>query len=147
MEEGRGVNDILYANNHYWIVTRSGWYYVLDDKFEKTMEPVQFKSDQTYKLTSYGLMMRTTPNPYDDNDDDEGDEDKFELYDENGEVVLYLPGNIYIDTDVYGFIVGNKQVGWANLNTKESMLLSFPEGDVDVITYDQLDYDGYGIYQ
>ena len=60
---------------------------------------------------------------------------------------MYLPGNIYIDTDVYGFIVGNNQVGWANLNTKESMLLSFPEGDVDVITYDQLDYDGYGIYQ
>nr|WP_296156626.1 zinc ribbon domain-containing protein [uncultured Blautia sp.] len=147
VEEGRGVNDILYANDHYWIVTRSGWYYVLDDKFEKTMEPVQFKSDQTYKLTPYGLMMRTDPNPYDDNDDDEGDEDKFELYDENGEVVLYLPGNIYIDRDVYGFIVGNNQVGWANLNTKESMLLSLPEGDVDVITYDQLDYDGYGIYQ
>ena len=147
VEEGRGVNDILYANNHYWIVTRSGWYYVLDDNFEKTMEPVQFKSDQKYKLTSYGLMMLTDPNPYDDNDDDEGDEDKFELYDENGEVVLYLPGNIYIDRDVYGFIVGNDQVGWANLNTKESMLLSFPEGEVDVITYDKLDYGGYGIYE
>ena len=148
VEEGRGVNDILYANNHYWIVTRSGWYYVLDDNFEKTMEPVQFKADQTYKLTSYGLMMRTDPYLSDDDDEDtECDEEKFELYDENGEVVLYLPGNIYIDTDVYGFIVGNNQVGWANLNTKESMLLSFPEGDVDVITYDQLDYDGYGIYQ
>ena len=149
VEAGRGVADILYANDHYWIVTRSGWYYVLDDNFERTMEPVKFKSDQTYELTAYGLMIQTDPNPYDDNDDDEGDEEKFELYDEKGEVVLYLPGTInmgsevggkYYKGDIYGYIVGNSRTGWANLNTKESMLLSFPEGEVDIITYDYLNY-------
>ncbi len=129
LEAGRGVADIFYANNYYWIVTRSGWYYVLDDNFKQILEPVEFGEDQTYKLTGYGLMIQTTP------DSDSDEEQKFELYNEKGEVVLYLPGDLDLDQDAHGFIFGNKKVGWANLNTKESMLLSMPDGDIDTIEF------------
>lgn len=60
LEDGRGVRSILYKNNQYWIVTTSGWYYILDDEFNEVLKPVEINSAIDYRLTKYGLLVEVT---------------------------------------------------------------------------------------
>ena len=120
LNAGRGVKNILYADGYYWIVSNSGWYYVLDDDFKQILEPVKFDDDIRYSLTGYGLMVESVIK----NDEFYSGETKFTLYDEKGNAAIELQGEINLDGNTYGFIFGNEKVGWVNLNTKEMMLIT-----------------------
>ena len=126
LEDGRGVQGILYTNNQYWIVTNSGWYYILDDNFTEVLKPVELPTDMTFHLTQYGLLIETWKE-----NEDEGRQQVVYLYNEKGEVVLEM-SNVTIKTDLHGFILGNEKTGWTNLHTKKLMLVSIPEGGVSL---------------
>ncbi len=131
LEDGKGVQDIHYANKHYWIVSNTNWYYVLDDKFKQVLDPVKFEETEDFMLTDYGLLIRT----FDDGDSDTN-ESKTELYDENGNVILELPKTVNFPKNADDFIIGDKKTGWANMNTKEVMLISKPESKYKELVFD-----------
>ena len=131
LEDGKGVKAIHYANKHYWIVSNTNWYYVLDDKFKQVLEPVKFKETEDFMLTDYGLLIRT----FDDGDSDTN-ESKTELYDEKGNVILKLPKTVDFPENADDFIIGDEKTGWANMNTKEVMLISEPESKYKELIFD-----------
>lgn len=130
LDAGRGVENILYANDYYWIVSKTGWYYVLDNKFNQILEPVKFEENDNYLLTEYGLLIQSeTINA------DGKRESEFTLYDENGKIIMELPLQINLRRNISEFIAGNEKVGWVNLNTKEMMLLSVPDEKLTVLSF------------
>ena len=130
LDTGRGVKDILYANDYYWIVSNTGWYYVLDKKFNQVLEPIQFKENDDYVLTQYGLIIAS------ETKNSNGSRDfKFTLYNEKGNATIELPGQINLHRDISGFIAGNEKIGWVNLNTKEVMLVSSPNKKISTIEF------------
>ena len=155
VDAGRGVKDIIYENGNYWIVTNSGWYYVLNDSFEQTLEPVKFEETESYLLTGYGLLIAKNKDysldtvTYDDfmesymnsfmpdETEEETNDERFALYDATGEVVLEVPGSVSIynnqSDDLDHFIFGDAWVGWVNLKTRESMILDLPDEEVKTL--------------
>lgn len=131
LEDGKGVKAIHYANKHYWIVSNTNWYYVLDDKFKQVLEPVKFKETEDFMLTDYGLLIRTS-----DDGDSDTNESKTELYDEKGNVILKLPKTVDFPENADDFIIGDEKTGWANMNTKEVMLISEPESKYKELIFD-----------
>ena len=124
LEDGRGVKSILYTNGQYWIVTNSNWYYILDDKFNEVLKPVEINNADDYLLTQYGLLLEIS-----ETDEAGKSQQNAYLYDEKGEAVLKMTG-VDIDNDLHGFTLGNKKAGWTNLQTKQFMLVSIPKGGV-----------------
>ena len=124
LEDGRGVKSILYTNGQYWIVTNSNWYYILDDKFNEVLKPVEINNADDYRLTQYGLLLEIF-----ETDESGKSQQNAYLYDEKGEAVLKMTG-VDIDNDLHGFTLGNKKAGWTNLQTKQFMLVSIPKGGV-----------------
>lgn len=136
LDEGRGVADIVYAEQtkEYWVVTRSGYYYVMDEKFKKIMDPVKLAQDDngnlSYRLTKYGLLQKV-----EERDDDGYGTYKTALYDDSGNVAVEISG-IYVSSDsVYKYVIGSEQTGWMNLNTKDQMIMEIPEGDVKILEF------------
>ena len=149
------MKDIIYENGNYWIVTNSGWYYVLNDSFEQTLEPVKFEETESYLLTGYGLLIAKNKDysldtvTYDDfmesymnsfmpdETEEETNDERFALYDATGEVVLEVPGSVSIynnqSDDLDHFIFGDAWVGWVNLKTRESMILDLPDEEVKTL--------------
>lgn len=126
LEQGEGVYDIKYINGKYWVITNGGYYYTMDDDFNMISEPIRFGEDEIYscQLTGYGLFKT---------DQDEQGESITNQYDEKGNVVWTIPG--YVPDGVQGFLYGNKEAGWYNLETdpRELLLLTIPEDGVKVL--------------
>ena len=106
-------------------MTNSNWYYILDDKFNEVLKPVEINNADDYLLTQYGLLVE------DYEQDESGQPQKtVYLYNEKGETSLKMTG-VDIDSDLQGFIFGNEKTGWMNLQTKQFMLISIPKGGVE----------------
>ena len=130
LDAGRGVRNILYANDYYWVVSNTGWYYVLDKKFNQVLEPIQFEENDNYVLTEYGLIISSITT-----NSDGSRKSTFTLYNEKGEPTIELPGQVNLRRDIFGFIAGNEKTGWVNLNTKEIMLVSSPKKKISTIEF------------
>ena len=126
LADGQGVNSMYYAeeSDRYWILSKSGYYYVLDGSLERIREPMKLDG-AFWAFTPYGAVLT------------EGGECK--LYDEEGNCLYAFPGNT-----LWGFIGGKVKSTWweldldsrqhdmsYNLNTKEQMFLTFPGTDGD----------------
>ena len=132
LDNGRGVENIQYANGEYWVVTNSGWYYVLDDKFSQVLAPVKMPVNSNYCILEEGLFIENATK--DDEEDIESDySGSCSLYNDKGEVALEIK-DVHVN-DLNGYICGNEHVGWTNLRTGEEMYLSL----TDKITIQQLD--------
>ena len=105
-------------------MTNSNWYYILDDKFNEVLKPVEINNADDYRLTQYGLLLEIS-----ETDESGKSQQNAYLYDEKGEAVLKMTG-VDIDNDLHGFTLGNKKAGWTNLQTKQFMLVSIPKGGV-----------------
>ena len=128
LTEGLGVRDILSCDGKYWIVTESGWYYVLDDKFQKIAEPVEIPEEADYELTKYGLLAAGYA------EDEEGSGYGYTyLYDESGTMTALSEKSKNIN--VQGFLLDGGKSGCINLNTKKVVLLSTPEKPVSLTLY------------
>lgn len=127
LQEGRGVMSAIYADGEYWVVTNSGWYYVLDDKWNQILKPVELNIDGKYQLTNYGLLVEGV-----ETKEDGATQQVVLLYDDKGEVVQKI-NNINIFTELKGFILGNEKSGWINLATREYLLLTIPEDGVSLM--------------
>lgn len=52
-QPGASINSILYGNGRYIIQTKNGWFYALNDNFERVMEPMQYGSYLWYCAEGY----------------------------------------------------------------------------------------------
>lgn len=125
VDNGRGVENIRYANGEYWIVTNSGWYYVLDDKFSQVLKPTKIPLNNDYRILETGLFIENaTENTV------EGLRPEYagscSLYNDKGEVALNIK-DVYV-SDLNNYICGNERAGWTNLRTGEQMVLNLEDG-------------------
>jgi len=122
LSAGHGVEELYYNEDldSYWIVTWSGYFYILDKNMQKTFEPIQIGQDVEYEFSQYGLFA-----------DSKDEEEAMLLYDSTGKDVLRFPGleistgwfsKDWRDTD---WICGSKYIGWVNLHTQEYLYMSF----------------------
>ena len=58
------------------------------------------------------------------------------MYDEKGNVILKLPKTVDFPENADDFIIGDEKTGWANMNTKEVMLISEPESKYKELIFD-----------
>ncbi len=123
LSAGNGVNSIFYNKDtgRYWVLSGTGYYYVLDGSFSPLYDPVRLENEQSlYEFTPYGVLLRTSGG--------------LALFDEEGRQMMQFPANY-----VYGFIGGTLHREWGyyinpnksdydmsyNLNTHERMYYSF----------------------
>lgn len=126
LDQGRGVKDILYGSSRYWIVTESGYYYVLDENFSEILEPVKLPDQDSYTMTEYGVLVTESRE-----DEDGYGVNVLYLYDESGEATELF--EVSSDLYVNGFMAhcedwsGQAHTAGVNLYSKETVMLSTPE--------------------
>ena len=103
LSAGLGVSYIGYALEKYWVVSNSGYYYILDENFNRLFEPVQIVPDNYMVLSPIGLIIGNV------------------LWDSNGnsQEYEYVRQKPTLDH----FIYGNAETGYINMNTNEILEL------------------------
>ena len=121
LSSGQGVMGIDYYDGYYWVLSNTGYYYILDENFETVLEPVCVLDDElklrgsdhegeVYYLNSsvqacpYGIVIH-------------GDSDITEIWDMNGEKVY----TEYLDQTADKYIFGTDSDAWYNLNSGDSL--------------------------
>ncbi len=126
LNNGRGVEDILYASGQYWVITISGWFYILDDNFDEILKPVEIPEGVKYCLTEYGLLAAGNT----ENESGEKQESVW-IYNDSGKQEVLSVTNADLETE--GFMAnGGKETGWINLCTKKTVLVSAPEKPISL---------------
>ena len=99
---GGGAERIFWDEIHdeYWVSTENGYYYVLDNSFQRIREPVQLPG-KLYDLSPFGVIA------YEESGG-------LGMYDASGKQLYTFPS-----ADPVGFIAGN-----FNLNTGEALTLT-----------------------
>ena len=123
LSKSGGVDDILYTGGMYWVITKDGWYYVLDDNFKEILKPVRLSGKGNPVLTEYGLLVIET---IADETGEAADREMVVLYNEKGEKEEILEsknGNLGFEN--FLCYCGDSLV--VNLHTGEPLLLSTPE--------------------
>ncbi len=120
LTDGRGIKEMLYVDSQYWVVTESGWYYILDEDLDEILKPVEIPKDATYHLTKYGLLVIQTGSTC--------------LYDDSGRSIHL--SDTYVDLDENSFLIDcGEEAGWIDLCTKEPILIATPEKPIDLILH------------
>ncbi|MDD6326020.1 MAG: hypothetical protein PUA72_10660 [Lachnospiraceae bacterium] len=103
LSAGLGVSYIGYALEKYWVVSNSGYYYILDEYFNRLFEPVQIVPNDYMVLSPIGLIIGNV------------------LWDSNGnsQEYEYVRQRPTLDH----FIYGNAETGYINMNTNEILEL------------------------
>ena len=126
LNNGRGVEDILYASGQYWVITISGWFYILDDNFDEILKPVEIPEGVKYCLTEYGLLAAGNT----ENESGETQKSVW-IYNDSGKQEVLSVTNADLETE--GFMAnGGKETGWINLCTKKTVLVSAPEKPISL---------------
>ena len=125
LEDGRGVKDILYTGDQYWIITNSGWYYILDDNFNEILKPVEIPENAKYNLTKYGLLVAGNFT-----DESGKEQEAVCLYDNSGNSEML--SDTHSDLEIKDYMVYGGENGWINLNTKKTVLISTPEKPISL---------------
>lgn len=104
LSAGLGVSYIAYALEKYWVVSNSGYYYILDENFNRLFEPVQIVPNDYMVLSPIGLIIGNV------------------LWDSNGnsQEYEYVRQRPTLDH----FIYGNAETGYINMNTNEILELA-----------------------
>lgn len=61
LSEGNGAANIGFYGNKYYIESSTGYYYILDEIFNKILEPIEMS---VYNINSYGIMSRDKNNTH-----------------------------------------------------------------------------------
>lgn len=61
LSEGNGASNIGYYDNKYCIQSSTGYYYVLDENFNRIIEPTEM---HVYDINYYGIMSRDSENTH-----------------------------------------------------------------------------------
>ena len=126
LNNGRGVKNILYASGQYWVITISGWFYILDDNFDEVLKPVEIPEGVKYCLTEYGLLAVGNI----ENESGKKQESVWLYNDSGGQEMLSVTN---ADLEIEGFMAnGGKETGWINLYTKKAVLVSAPEKPISL---------------
>lgn len=101
LSSGGGVNRMFYSeiNDQYWVISNSGYYYVLDSNFTRIHEPIQLTKD-AYDLCPFGIILYE-------------EDGSMGLYDAEGKQITAFP-----KADVKGFMADN-----INIITGEQLYL------------------------
>ena len=131
--EGPQESYPFYDDGHYWVVTNTGYFYVLDEDFNQTLEPVKMcENAETKVYPGYGLGVFDPA------------EHLLQIYQPDGEILMeiskddasesWASGSDGWDEFAYDYICGNNTVGWFNMKQSTSEILVIPDYSDEIAT-------------
>lgn len=131
--EGPQESYPFYDDGHYWVVTNTGYFYVLDEDLNQTLEPVKMGDNvETKVYPGYGLGVFDPA------------EHLLQIYQPDGEILMeiskddasesWASGSDGWDEFAYDYICGNNTVGWFNMKKDTSEILMIPDYSDEIAT-------------
>ena len=131
--EGPQESYPFYDDGHYWVVTNTGYFYVLDEDLNQTLEPVKMGDNvETKVYPGYGLGVFDPA------------EHLLQIYQPDGEILMeiskddasesWASGSDGWDEFAYDYICGNNTVGWFNMKQSTSEILVIPDYSEEIAT-------------